>query len=553
MNWLSDLFLEQSALQAVIIISITIACGLGLGKIKVWGVSLGVTFVFFVGILFGQLGFSINHDMLTFAQNFGLVIFVYALGMQVGPGFFGSFRKEGIQLNLLGMGVILLGSAMAIALSYATDISISDMIGILSGAITNTPALAAAQQTLQQFGVPSSGAALGCAITYPLGVIGVILAIVIIDKFIPKPKDLKIHEHEDHNQTFIASFEVCNPGIFHMPIHKVAENTTCKFIISRLWRDGKVQIPTSETELKKDDRILVITTEKDVQTLTILFGEQDQRDWNKDDIDWNAIDNDIISKKIIITRPQFNGKKLGSLKLRNHYGISVTRITRNGIVLLATPGLILQLGDRLTVVGESRSIAMVEKELDSANGSLRDPNLGAIFIGIVLGLILGSIPIFLPGMSSPIKLGLAGGPIITGLLIGTYGPRFKLVTYSTRSANLMIRGIGLSLYLACLGLDSGANFIETVMRPEGLLWIVTGFAITLIPVLIMGWIAMRTCKLDFGHTCGMLCGSMANPMALNYADSITSNDAPSVSYATVYPVGMFARVIIAQVILTIFL
>ena len=553
MNWLSDLFLEQSALQAVIIISITIACGLGLGKIKVWGVSLGVTFVFFVGILFGQLGFSINHDMLTFAQNFGLVIFVYALGMQVGPGFFGSFRKEGIQLNLLGMGVILLGSAMAISLSYATDISMSDMIGILSGAVTNTPALAAAQQTLQQFGIPSSGAALGCAITYPLGVIGVILAIVIIDKFISKPKDLKIHEHEDHNQTFIASFEVCNPGIFHMPIHKVAENTTCKFIISRLWRDGKVQIPTSETELKKDDRILVITTEKDVQTLTILFGEQDQRDWNKDDIDWNAIDNDIISKKIIITRPQFNGKKLGSLKLRNHYGISVTRITRNGIVLLATPGLILQLGDRLTVVGESRSIAMVEKELDSANGSLRDPNLGAIFIGIVLGLILGSIPIFLPGMSSPIKLGLAGGPIITGLLIGTYGPRFKLVTYSTRSANLMIRGIGLSLYLACLGLDSGANFIETVMRPEGLLWIVTGFAITLIPVLIMGWIAMRTCKLDFGHTCGMLCGSMANPMALNYADSITSNDAPSVSYATVYPVGMFARVIIAQVILTIFL
>ena len=553
MNWLSDLFLEQSALQAVIIISITIACGLGLGKIKVWGVSLGVTFVFFVGILFGQLGFSINHDMLTFAQNFGLVIFVYALGMQVGPGFFGSFRKEGIQLNLLGMGVILLGSAMAIALSYATDISMSDMIGILSGAVTNTPALAAAQQTLQQFGVPSSGAALGCAITYPLGVIGVILAIVIIDKFVSKPEDLKIHEHEDHNQTFIASFEVCNPGIFHMPIHKVAENTTCKFIISRLWRDGKVQIPTSETELKKDDRILVITTEKDVQTLTILFGEQDQRDWNKDDIDWNAIDNDIISKKIIITRPKFNGKKLGSLKLRNHYGISVTRITRNGIVLLATPGLILQLGDRITVVGESRSIAMVEKELDSANGSLRDPNLGAIFIGIVLGLILGSIPIFLPGMSSPIKLGLAGGPIITGLLIGTYGPRFKLVTYSTRSANLMIRGIGLSLYLACLGLDSGANFIETVMRPEGLLWIVTGFAITLIPVLIMGWIAMRTCKLDFGHTCGMLCGSMANPMALNYADSITSNDAPSVSYATVYPVGMFARVIIAQVILTIFL
>ena len=258
MSWLSNLFLEESSLQAVIILSIIIACGLGLGKIKIWGVSLGVTFVFFVGIFFGQLGLSINHSMLTFAQNFGLVIFVYALGMQVGPGFFGSFRKEGIQLNILGMGVILLGSIMAVGLTYATNINISDMIGILSGAVTNTPALAAAQQTLQQYGVSSSGAALGCAITYPLGVVGVILAIVIIDKFIVKPKDLEIHEHEDHNHTFIASFEVCNPGIFHMPIHKVAENTTCKFIISRLWRNGKDQIPSSETELKKDpDRSLM--------------------------------------------------------------------------------------------------------------------------------------------------------------------------------------------------------------------------------------------------------------------------------------------------------
>lgn len=551
MNWIESIFFDQSALQAVIIISIIIAAGLGLGKLKVWGVSLGVTFVFFVGILAGHLGFAINHDMLTYAQSFGLVIFVYALGIQVGPGFFGSLRKEGIEMNLLGLGVIFLGTALAILLSYTWGIAIKDMVGILCGATTNTPALAAAQQTLDQFNMDTSGAALSCALTYPLGVVGVILALIVIDKLFIKPTRNIQKDHDDSNQTYMACFEVVNPGIFNKTIYDVANFTKAKFVISRIWREGTVKIPTSDQQLQKDDRLLVITTEKNVEILTALFGEQENRDWNKEDIDWDKIDSQLISKHIFITKPEYNGKKLGSLKLRNHYGITVSRVLRSGVYLLATPGLVLQLGDRLTVVGEAVSISNVEKKLGGS--SLRDPNMASIFIGIVLGLILGSIPILIPGMSTPIKLGLAGGPIIVGILMGAYGPRFHLVTYSTRSANLMIRGLGLSLYLACLGLDAGAHFFETVMRPEGALWIGAGFLVTIIPVLIMGWVAMHAFKLDFGHTCGMLCGSMANPMALNYANTLVTNDSASVSYATVYPIGMFARVIIAQVLLMIFL
>lgn len=553
MKWLENLFLEQTAIQAVIIISIIIACGLALGKVKIRGISLGVTYVFFMGILAGHLGFEINHDMLMYAQNFGLVIFVYALGIQVGPGFFGSLRQGGMQLNMLGLGLIFLGTLVAIGLSFGLGISMGDMMGILAGAVTNTPVLAAAQQTLEQFHIDTSTAALGCAVAYPLGTVGVILAIIILDKFIVKPKDLIVTEKEDHNKAYIAGFEVCNPGIYGKDLQKIAQISPVKFIVTRLWREGKVQIPVSTTVLQENDRILVIAPEKDMEILTALFGEQENRNWNKDDIDWNAIDSNVISKQVIITKPEYNGKKLGALRLRNHYGISITRINRAGIHLIASPNLILQLGDRLTIVGEAKAIEQVERALDSGNGSLRDPNLASVFLGIVLGLILGQIPIMLPAMGTPVKLGLAGGPVIVGILMGAYGPRFKLVTYATRSANLMIRGIGLALFLACLGLDAGPKFFDTVLRPEGALWVGAGFVITVLPVIIMGWISMRICKLDFGHTIGMLCGSMANPMALNYANSIIDNDNPSVSYATVYPIGIFTRVILAQIVLMIFL
>ena len=553
MEWFTNLFFEHSALQAVIILSLITAIGLGFGKLHLFGVSLGVTFVFFVGIMAGHLGFSIDPQMLIYAESFGLVLFVYSLGLQVGPGFFSSFHKGGYKLNMLGLGVILIGTAMAVIISKTASIPLSDMAGILCGATTNTPALGAAQQTLKQMGEPTSGAALSCAITYPLGVVGVILAIIVLKKLVVKPKDMESHEHDDSNHTYIATFQVHNPAIFNKSVQDIAKLSYPKFVISRLWRDGNVSIPTSEKILKENDRILVITTEKDAPTLTILFGEQENRDWNKEDIDWNAIDSQLISKHVIITRPEINGKKLGSLRLRNSYGINISRVTRSGVQLLATPGLVLQLGDRLTVVGEAAAIQNVEKVLGNTVKTLKDPNMASIFIGIVVGLIIGSIPIWIPGISSPVKLGLAGGPIIIGILIGAYGPRLHLVTYTTRSANLMLRGIGLSLYLACLGLDAGSHFFETVMRPEGALWIGIGFAITFIPVVIMAIMALRIFDLDFGSTCGMLCGSMANPMALNYANDIIPNDNPAVSYATVYPLGMFTRVIMIQIILMLFL
>lgn len=553
MEWLYNLVFEQSALQAVVILSLITAVGLGLGKIHIFGISLGVTFVFFMGILAGHLGFSIDPQMLTYAESFGLVLFVYALGLQVGPGFFSSFQRGGYRLNLLSLGVIVQGTVMAVLLSRVTTVDLPDMVGILCGATTNTPALGAAQQTLKQLGEPTSGAALSCAVTYPLGVVGVILAILVVKKLFVRPSDMEDHEHDDPNHTYIATFQVHNPAIFDKSIQDIGKSGYPKFVISRVWRDGAVSIPTSDKILKENDRLLVITTEKDVPALTILFGEQENRDWNKEDIDWNAIDSKLISKHIVISRPEINGKKLGSLRLRNTYGINISRVLRSGVQLLATPGLVLQLGDRLTVVGEAAAIHNVEKVLGNTVKTLKDPNLASIFIGIVVGLIVGSIPIAVPGISSPVKLGLAGGPIIIGILIGSYGPRLHLVTYTTRSANLMLRGTGLSLYLACLGLDAGSHFFETVMRPEGALWIGLGFLITFVPVVIMALVALRLCRMDFGSTCGMLCGSMANPMALNYANDIIPNDNPAVSYATVYPLGMFTRVIIAQLILMLFL
>lgn len=553
MEWLYNLFFDHSALQAVVILSLIISMGLALGKIKVLGISLGVTFVFFMGIFAGHLGFSIDPQMLSYAESFGLVLFVYALGLQVGPGFFSSFHKGGYKLNMLGLGVIVLGTIMALILSFVTPIGLPDMVGILCGATTNTPALGAAQQTLKQLGEPTSGAALSCAVTYPLGVVGVILAIVVVRKLFVRPSDMEEHLQDDPNHTYIATFQVHNPAIFNKSIQDIAKMSYPKFVISRIWRNGIVSIPTSDKILKENDRLLVITTEKDAPALTILFGEQENRDWNKEDIDWNAIDSQLISKHIIVSRAEINGKRLGSLRLRNNYGINISRVLRSGVQLLATPELILQLGDRLTVVGEAAAIHNVEKILGNTVKTLKDPNLASIFIGIVLGLIVGSIPIAIPGISSPVKLGLAGGPIIVGILIGAYGPRFHMLTYTTRSASLMLRGIGLALYLACLGLDAGAHFFETVVRPEGALWVGIGFLITFIPVVIMALVSLRVCKMDFGNTCGMLCGSMANPMALNYANDIIPNDNPAVSYATVYPLGMFTRVIIAQLILMIFL
>lgn len=553
MQWIYDIFLRHSALQAVIIISVIIAVGLALGKIRVWGISLGVTFVFFAGILAGHIGLSIDPTILHYTENLGLVLFVYELGLKVGPGFFSSFRKGGLELNLLGLGVLLIGTAMAVLFSLCLGVPIGEATGILCGATTNTPALGAAQQALEQMGLSANGAALSCAVTYPLGVVGVILGIILLRKILIKPGTPLSTESEEPDGTFIAEFKVCNPAIYDMTVAQISQITKTPFVISRLWRNDTVSLPDSKTVLKKDDHLLVITTPDDCAKLKLLFGRQEARDWNKKDIDWNSIDNQLISRRIVVSRPSINGKKLGSLRLRNQYHINISRVSRSGLNLLATPRLVLQLGDVLNVVGSAADIEKVENILGNTEVKLKDPNLGAIFIGIVLGLVVGSIPIAIPGISTPIKLGLAGGPIIIGILIGRFGPQFRLVTYTTRSANLMLRGIGLSLYLACLGLDAGAQFLDTIMRSEGLLWIGLGFLITVIPVLIMGVVSMKMMRLDFGLTCGMLCGSMANPMALNYANDIVPDDYATVSYATVYPLSMFCRVIIAQLIILCFI
>ena len=447
MEWINSVLFDHSAIQAVVVMAIIIFSGLALGRIRIAGISLGVTFVFFTGILFGYLGLTIDHQMLSYAESFGLVLFVYALGLQVGPGFFSAFQHGGVKMNVAGLLLILLGTLATVAISIGFGYNIGDMTGVLCGATTNTPALAAAQQTLVQLGLPAETAALGCAVTYPLGVVGVILAIIVLRKFFTRPDDLKEREENHADHTFIATFIIKNPAIFNRTIGEVQRTSAVQFIISRLWRSKELMLPTSELQFAEGDKILVVTTEKDVETLTFLFGERENRDWNHH-VNWNKLDRQFVSRHIIVSRPEINGKRLGSLRLRSTFGITVSRVLRSGVMLLATPDLVLQIGDRLTMVGNAQDIESAEKIIGNRAGSLKEPNLAVIFVGIFLGLAIGMIPISLPSTNVPVKLGLAGGPIVAGLLMGRYGPRFHMVTYTTRSANLMLRGIGLSMYLA---------------------------------------------------------------------------------------------------------
>ena len=549
MDWINLLLIEHSSLQAIVIVSLICAIGMALGKVKIAGISLGVTFVFFIGIIAGHIGLSIDPAMLKYAENFGLVIFVYALGLQVGPGFFSSLAHGGVKLNVLGLSLALLTLITAIALTYVTPVSIPDMMGLFCGATTNTPALGAVQQTLSQLGIPSSTPALGCAVTYPLGVVGVIIAVIIMRKLFIKPNEISDAPIGSLPKPKITEFEVSNPGIYGKTIEEIARLSNCHFVISRLWHNGTVSIPTSSSRLEAGDRLLVVSTPDDVEALHIVFGEQDKTDWNANDIDWNTVDRQLVSQPFIVTRRQINGKTLGSLRLRNLYGVNISRVYRSGLALLATPDLRLQLGDKIIVVGEQKAIDKIEPMIGNTINVLNEPNLSAVFIGIVLGIALGSIPFHFPGIGVPISIGLAGGPIIMGILVGTFGPRLHMVTYTTTSANLMLRAIGLALYLACLGLESGAHFFETVFRSEGLLWILLGMLLTIVPVLILGLFTVKVLKFDFGTTTGMLCGSMANPMALDYANSILPGDHQSIAYATVYPLSMFARVILVQIVI----
>lgn len=549
MDWINSLFIDHTPVQTCFLLSLIVSMGVFMGKVRIKGISLGVAFVFFMGIVAGSLHLEADPGMTSFAETFGLSIFVYALGLHVGPNFVGLMRDEGISLNLWGFAIILLGTVMALALCLVTGITIPDMVGILCGATTNTPALGAAQQALISAHVSSSGAALGCAVTYPLGVVGVIFAMILLRKTLVKPEDLIPHSHSDEDNTYIGQFVVVNPAIVGLTIAEIAQTSQRHFIISRIWRNGKVIVPMAQTVMMENDNILVVTTRDEVPVMDILFGKHVEKDWNRDKIDWNAIDSTVESRVIVMTRTKLNSKTLGSLHMRETYGVNVSRIMRGDIKLLATDSLHLQYGDRLTVVGTPEDIDHAEAFLGNAMGRLNEPNLGAIFFGLLMGLALGMIPISLPGMSSPVKLGIAGGPIIMGIIVGALGSRLRIITYTTRSASLMLRKLGLSLYLACLGLSAGKDFLSTVVRPEGLMWVGIGLVLTMLPLLIIGAVALKTKKFDFGTICGLLCGAMANPMALSYANETIKGDRAAVAYTSVYPLGMFIRVVIAQIII----
>ena len=555
MDWLSEIFIEQSYIQAILTLSLICAAGLALGKIKIGGVSLGISFVFFAGILAGHFGLKINPDMLLLAQNFGLIIFIYSLGVQVGPGFFSAFKKGGIKLNALSLALALTGTALTVGLHWLSGIPMPEMMGLFSGAATNTPMLGAAQQAfIQMYPTDLDSAnnmAIACAVGYPFGLIGVIICVIILKKTTWTPGKERAHDPAGDN-TFVTEYLISNPAIIGRTIQDIRQNADVQFVISRIWKGDKVIIPTSQTIIEQNEHVLVISGKTDVEKLKALFGPQENIDWNKKGIDWNAIDSQLVSRKVLVTKPEVNGVKLGTLRLRNSFGINITRVNRAGIDLLPSKSLRLQLGDRLTIVGEDRSIENASKVLGNQARELRNPNLITIFTGIVLGLVLGSIPIAIPGMNMTVKLGIAGGPIIVGILMGAFGPRFHLSTYTTQSANLMLRQLGLTIYLAGLGLSAGAEFFTTVFTAEGIKWVGISLALAIVPVLMIGYIAARFFNVSYAKNIGMLCAGMANPIALNYANSTVEGDEPSVAYATVYPVTIFLRVIIAQITIVIF-
>ena len=555
MDWLSEIFIEQSYIQAILTLSLICAAGLALGKIKIGGVSLGISFVFFAGILAGHFGLKINPDMLLLAQNFGLIIFIYSLGVQVGPGFFSAFKKGGIKLNALSLALALTGTALTVGLHWLSGIPMPEMMGLFSGAATNTPMLGAAQQAfIQMYPTDLDSAnnmAIACAVGYPFGLIGVIICVIILKKTTWTPGKERAYDPAGDN-TFVTEYLISNPAIIGRTIQDIRQNADVQFVISRIWKGDKVIIPTSQTIIEQNEHVLVISGKTDVERLKNLFGPQENIDWNKKGIDWNAIDSQLVSRKVLVTKPEVNGVKLGTLRLRNSFGINITRVNRAGIDLLPSKSLRLQLGDRLTIVGEDRAIENASKVLGNQARELRNPNMITIFTGIVLGLVLGSIPIAIPGMNMTVKLGIAGGPIIVGILMGAFGPRFHLSTYTTQSANLMLRQLGLTIYLAGLGLSAGAEFFTTVFTAEGIKWVGISLALAIVPVLMIGYIAARFFNVSYAKNIGMLCAGMANPIALNYANSTVEGDEPSVAYATVYPVTIFLRVIIAQITIVIF-
>ena len=557
MNWINDLLWGEGIGHSILLLSFVIAAGIQLGKIKVFGVSLGITLVLFVGIILGHFGFTINHNVIHFFKEFGLILFVYSVGMQVGPGFFSSFKKGGITLNMLACGIVFLGVVTAIILHYATGIPMPTMVGILSGAVTNTPGLGAAQQAFSDmYGSTDNTIALGYAVAYPLGVIGIILSIIFIRyvfrvNFDKENEQLNKEDASHTNEAKPVSLIVKNPAVFGKTVGELSNLLEHRdFVISRIWHDSdkQIEIASANTALMENDKVFVITTEQDAQTIKTFIGDEIDMERKQ----WIRMESQFINRRILITKPELNGKHLGQLKLRKLYGINITRINRAGVDLVATPNLTLQVGDRVNVVGTETAVTNVEKVLGNSMKRLNEPNLITIFIGIALGIVLGSIPITFPGIPQPVKLGLAGGPLIVAILISRFGYKYKLVTYTTQSANLMLREIGITLFLACVGISAGDGFVDTIVNNGGFAWIGYGFIITTVPLLIIGCIGRYFCKVNYFTLMGLIAGSTTDPPALAYSNATAGNDAPSVGYATVYPLTMFLRVLTAQLLILFF-
>ncbi len=557
MNWINDLLWGESIGHSILLLSVVIAAGIQLGKIKIFGISLGITLVLFVGILLGHFGLTINPHVIHFFKEFGLILFVYSVGMQVGPGFFSSFKKGGVTLNLLASGIVVAGVVTALIIHYATGTPIPTMVGILSGAVTNTPGLGAAQQAYSDsFGTSDETIALGYAVAYPLGVIGIILSMIAIRylfrvNFEQENKQLESEDASHANQAKPISLVVKNPAIFGKSISELSSLMEHRdFVVSRIWRNDnkQIEIASAGTVLQEDDKVFVITTEQDAETIKAFIGIEIGMERKQ----WIRMESQFINRRILITKPELNGKRLGQLGLRKLYGINITRINRVGVDLVATPGLTLQVGDRVNVVGTETAVANVEKVLGNSLKRLDEPNLITIFVGIALGIILGSIPITFPGIPQPVKLGLAGGPLIVAILISRFGYRYKLITYTTQSANLMLREVGITIFLACVGIGAGGGFVDTIVQGGGLAWIGYGFIITVVPLLLVGCIGRYFCRINYFTLMGLLAGSTTDPPALAYSNATAGSDAPAVGYATVYPLTMFLRVLTAQLMILFF-
>ena len=549
MDWLESLLWDPASVAHIVCLyAFVISVGVLLGKIKIFGISLGVTFVLFTGILMGHFGFTGETHILHFIREFGLILFVFCIGLQVGPSFFSSFKKGGMTLNMLAVGIVVLNIAVALGIYFIDGgIDLPMMVGIRDGAVTNTPGLGAAQEALNQLSYTGDPIALGYACAYPLGVVGIIGSIIAV-RYIcrvnlkKEEEELAVQTSDMKHMPHMLHLEVRNESIDGKKLIQIKEFMGRPFVCSRIRHEGHVSIPNQDTEFHIGDQVFIVCSEEDAEAVTAFIGKEIQVDWEKQDMP-------MVSRRILVTKSEINGKKLGSLHFRSMYGVNVTRINRSGMDLFADPNLILQVGDRVMVVGQQDAVERVAGVLGNQLKRLDTPNIVTIFVGIFLGILLGSLPIAFPGIPTPVKLGLAGGPLVVAILIGRFGHKLKLVTYTTMSANLMLREIGIVLFLASVGIEAGAHFVETVVEGSGLLYVGYGFLITVIPLLIIGMIARFYCKVNYFTLMGLIAGSNTDPPALAYANQASGNDAPAVGYSTVYPLTMFLRILAGQMIL----